>query len=344
MSLYSHRVESFKVELLDYKDRTLGLLQGVVGGQLAWNANSPLQGSGSIELVGSQDEIDFSSNRVRLWRIVGDEEWPLGVYVLAAPGTVYTATGTTRSIELIDKITVVKDDCITQTLQVTSGSNIIDAAVMQIEATGETRILATPSSATLSNTMTWEPGTSRLQVVNDLLTVAGYWSLTTDRQGQFILEPYVDPAERTTSWVFEEGQASLHTPEWEHELPLWEATNHVTLVSQEDDDENVWVASAVDDNPDSPTSTVNMRRVLNPIVEENVEASSQLDLQLQANRKLRDNSNVVGTLQVTHAFVPLWYRDGVQFRSQGMDTKATVVEMSMDLTPGSLVDAKWRQT
>ena len=154
MSLYGHRVESFRVELLDYQDRTLGMLQGVAGGQLAWNANSPLPGSGSIDLVGSVDMIDASSDRVRVWRVVGDEEWPLGVYVLAAPATNYTATGMTRSIELIDKITVVKDDCITQTLQVTSGSNIVDAAEQQIVATGETRILATPSDATLSNTMT----------------------------------------------------------------------------------------------------------------------------------------------------------------------------------------------
>lgn len=344
MSLYGHRVESFRIELLDYQDRTLGMLQSVAGGQLKWNANSQLPGSGSIDLVGSEDIINMSSDRVRPWRIVGDEEWALGVYVLASPSTEYTATGSTRSIELVDKITVVKDDCITQTLQVTKGSNIVDAALQQVRAAGETRVLATPSDATLSNTMTWEPGTSRLRVINDLLSVAGYWSLTTDRQGQFILEPYVDPADRTISWEFAEGETSLHRPEWSHELPLWDATNHVTLVSQEDDDENVWVATAVDDNPNSPTSTVNMRRVLNPIVEENVEASSALDLQLQANRKLRDNSNVVGTLEVTHAFVPLWYRDGVRFSSQGVGTKATVTEMSMDLTPGSLVDAKWRQT
>lgn len=268
----------------------------------------------------------------------------MGVYVLAAPGTEYSATGQARSVSLIDKITVVKDDCITETLQVAKGANVVAAAEAQVGATGETRILATPSGTVLSNTMTWAPGTSRLRIVNDLLSVAGYWSLYTDRWGQFVIEPYIAPADRPTSFVFEEGSASLHTPDWTYDLPLWDATNHVTLVSQEDDDENVWVATAIDDNPDSPTSTVNMRRVLNPIVEENVESSSQADLQDQADRKLRDNSNVVGVLEVNHAFVPLWYRDGVEFISQGMRTKATVTEMSMSLVPGSLVSAKWRQS
>lgn len=273
----------------------------------------------------------------------GFVEWPLGVYVMAAPSTEYSATGQQRTIDLVDKITVISDDRITETLQVAQGANIIAAVQQQIQATGETRILATASTATLTNTMTWEPGTSRLRIINDLLSVAGYWSLSTDRSGQFLVQPYIAPADRPVAWSFEAGAASLHSPEWEHEMPLWEATNHVTYVSQENDDGQVWVAYAIDDNPDSPTSTISMKRVLNPIVEENVEAASQLDLQTQANRKLRDNSNVVGQMSVNHAFVPVWYRDSVSFKSQGMDTKATIVEMSMSLEPGALVEARWRQ-
>jgi len=344
MSLYGHRVEGFRVELLDYRDRPLGDLGGVAGGQLSWNANAPVPGTGTLDLVELGQVIDYSANRVRPWWRVGGEEWPLGVYVLAAPSTEYSSTGRTRSIELTDKITVVSDDRIVQTLQVVQGRNVVDAAVAQIRAAGESRILATPSSAVLSNTMTWPPGTSRLSIINDLLAVAGYWSLATDRQGQFVVAPYVAPADRPVAWRFEEGATSLHSPEWSHELPLWEATNHVTLVSQENDDGTVWVAHAVDANPASPTSTVSMRRVLNPIVEENVEATSQAALQQQADRMLVENSNVVGVLEVAHAFVPVWCRDGVAFTSQGLDVRATVTKMRLDLEPGGLVSATWRQT
>lgn len=344
MSLFSHRQESFWVELLDHQDNSLGELPGVVGGEVSWNANAPVPGAGTLDLAEREEsDIDFSSQRVRPYIRVGDEEWALGVYVMASPTTEHSALGRTRSVALTDKITVVKDDCVTQTLQVTKGSNIIEAASAQILATGEQRILSTPSASTLSNTMTWPPGTSRLSIINDLLAVAGYWSLSTDRQGQFVLAPYRAPADRPVAWEFHEGELSLHSPEWAHELPLWDATNHVTLVSQEDDDGNVWVASAIDDNPDSPTSTVSMKRVLNPIVEENVEAASAAALQQQADRKLIDNSNVIGVISLNHAFVPVWYRDGVSFKSQGMDTKATITKMSLTLEPGSLVSAEWRQ-
>lgn len=345
MSLTTHRTERYRVEHLTRTDASLGYLDGIRGGRLEWNANATLPGGGSVSLVDRVgQEINLSQDRFRIWwEVEGNDPWPLGVYVLAAPSEMYSPEGIYRDITLIDKMTVVHGDLLTQTLQIAAGTNIIQQVVTQVQASGETRIAATPSTASLSNAMAWEPGTSRLTVINDLLTVAGYWALWTDGSGQFRIEPYIAPAQRPLTWDFEEGAASIHSPFWEYEVSLWEATNTVVLVSQANAAGVVWTASAIDDNPDSPTSTVSMGRTLNPIVEENVEASSQADLQAQATRKLIDNSNVIGKIRVSHAVVPIWYNEAVSFKSQGMDTTATVTKMSLSLTPGSLVSAEWRQ-
>ena len=341
--MIGHRVESFRVEHLTRTEAVLGDLDGVDGGELEWNANADLPGGGTLEMKERGQDLNYSSDRLRVWWSVNGEEWPLGVYVLAAPARDYTDTGTGRTIQLIDKLTVVRDDALLATLQLPAGTNIVDAVVQQILATGETRIAATESEAELTNPLTWDPGTSRLRVINDLLAAAGYWALWTDRFGQFRVEPYIPPASRPVAWEFHEGAASLHTADWQYELSLWEATNTVVMTSQADEDGNFWTAYAIDDNPDSPTSTVSMGRVLNPIVEENVEAASEADLQARAQRKLIDNSNVVGKLHVTHAAVPIWYNDAVSFRSQGFDARATVTKMRLTLEPGSLVEAEWRQ-
>lgn len=339
-----HRVERYLVEHLTKEDLSLGFLDGVSGGDLSFNANATLPSGGTVLLRDTDQEINFSRDRFRVWiEINGSDRWPLGVYVLAAPNTIYTEEGRTRQVTLIDKMTVIRDTLLTETLQVTAGTNIVDTVVQLIQYCGETRITATESNATLTNDISWDPGTSVARVINDLLIIANYWSLWTDRNGQFRIDPYVSPADRPVAWEFVEGDTSIHSPTWEHEFSLWEATNMVVLVSQEDDNENVWHATAVDDNPDSPTSTVSMGRVLNPIVEENVEASSQLDLQTQANRKLIDNSNVAGKLAVSHAQVPVWYNELVRFSDSGTDTLATITEMSIQLIPGSLVQASWRQ-
>lgn len=344
MSLTGHRVESIRVELLTNTDASLGDLDGVAGGNLVWDANADLPAGGSLQLVDVGQAINYSLNRVRVWwSVVGVQEWALGVYILAAPSASYTGSGITRQITLLDKLTVIKENVLTTTLQVTAGANIIDAVAAQIAATGETRVAVTPSSAVLTNAMTWDPGTSRLQVINDLLTAAGYATLWTDRLGMFRVEPYKAPGDRPVVWVFAEGESAIHSPSWEYELALWEASNTVVMTSQATAAGSVFLTSAVDENPDSPTSTVSMGRVLNPIVVENVEAASLADLEAQAVRVLLANSNVVGKLRVSHAPVPVWFNDAVQFTSQGVDTRAAVDRISLELRPGALMQSEWRQ-
>ena len=344
MSLTGHRTERILIEHLTKEDNSLGYLDGMEGGSLHWNANADLPAGGTILLEDLNQGINFSKDRIRVWwEVDGETPWALGVYVIAAPGITFRGDGKSRTLNLIDKLTIVKDDIITETLQLPAGTNAIEAARDQILAAGELRIARTPSSVVLTAPLTWYPGTSRLRIINDLATVAGYWSLWTDRTGQFRLEPYVSPANRPIAYSFIEGEVSIHSPNWQYELSLWEATNKVVMVSQADDNDNVFYSSAVDDNPDSPTSTVSMGRVLNPIVEENVEAESQVALDAMATRKLLDNSNVVGKVSISHAVMPVWYNEAVLFRSQGMDTLATITEMNIPLVPGSLAQDVWRQ-
>lgn len=294
----------------------------------------------------NNSETVYEERQIRNYdRVIEEEsyEWPLGVYVMAAPTTAYSEFLKSRSITLIDKLTVVRDDVLTSTYQVVAGGNIINAVVAQINAAGEYKIATTPSTKTLKNAMTWGPGTSRLKVINDLLTAAGYSPLWTDGMGQYRVEPYLRPNRRATVFTFKEGETSIHAPDWTYNMNIWEASNTVVLVSQPDSNGSFWKAVAEDRNPNSPTSLIAMNRVLNPIVQENVEAASLADLQDQADRILVDNSNVVGKLSVAHAMMDLWYNDKIRFISQGMDTFAIITQMSIQLTPGSLVSAEWSQ-
>lgn len=350
MNLTGHRIEEYRVELLNRKDESIAeSIDGVVGGQLQWNSSADLPGGGTLDIVDLGQKINFSSDRIRVWYRATNYgssdsvEWALGVYVMAAPTTAYDAISKRRSITLIDKLTVVRDDYLTETYQLAADSNIIDAVVAQIQASGETRISTTSSPKTLKNAMTWAPGTSRLTVINDLLKAAGYSTLWTDRLGQYRIEPYVSPADRAITYSFEEGEASIHSPDWSYDLNIWEATNSVLLLSQPDSNGSFWKALVEDNNSSSPTSIGKVGRTLNPIVQENVEASSQADLTAQAERILKDNSNVAGRLSVAHAMMPLWYEEAVHFSSQGMNTDAIITGMSVQLTPGSLMSAEWSQ-
>lgn len=341
-ALQGHRAEGYYVELLSSSGNTLAYLDGVTGMDLKWNSLADLQGSGSIQLLDTTQDINFSQDRVRLWwSMAGQNPWPLGKYVMSVPETSYTSFGRAYDVTLLDVITVMQEDVLLETLQYPAGVNVVAAAVAQVQAAGEMAISATPSATVLTNALTWSAGTPRLTVINDLLAIAGYWALWTDRYGTFRVDPYVPPASRTPSFTFEEGELAIHTADWQYETSLWNTTNTVVYVSQADDDGNTMTAYAINDDPASPTSTVSLGRPLNPIVEENVEASSQEDLQNQANLRLLNNSSVFGTLTVSHLPLPLWYNDTVRFKSQGVDTLASVWKMEWP-NPGGLVQATWR--
>lgn len=344
MSLTGHRVEQLLVEHLTHTEASLGYLDGVTGGSVKWRARANLKTTGSITLEKLDAGVNVSRDRIRLWWQVNNEEpWPLGTFVIAAPLVEYAEDGSSRELTLLDKLTIIREDHTLETVQVLAGTNLVEAAVSQVLATGESRVASTPSAAIASVPMSWPAGTPRISIVNDLLSAARYKSLWTDGLGQFRIEPYVEPSARATSFSFITGELSIHTWEWSYETSLWEATNTVVLISQAGDDEEPLVATAVDDNPDSPTSTVSMGRVLNPIVEENVEAESQEALQLMANRILIDNSNVFGIISIGHRPLPLWYDQVVRYVASGIDVRASISEMSLNLVPGSLMQAEWRQ-
>src|SRR5690606_24540072 len=122
VSLTGHRVERVRVELLNRNESSKGDLDGVAGGRLEWNAAADLPAGGNLDLVDRGQDINYSLDRVRVWwEVVGVEEWALGVYVLSAPSTQYTDSGTSRQITLLDKLTIIREDALVSTLQVPAG-------------------------------------------------------------------------------------------------------------------------------------------------------------------------------------------------------------------------------
>lgn len=337
------RVEEYIVTLLDKNEIPQGRLDGVTGGKITLAANSSVKGSGQLEWNRYSTDTDWSSARIQIKCITSDMgEIPLGVYVVAAPNRDYSGYQYARGIDLTDKLAILQDQILTSTYSILPGMNLVQAATQLILDLGETSIQATPSDVVAVNPRVWHPGTSLIQVINDLMDSVGYWSVWTNRLGSFMLTPWVSPSDRASSWAFSEGQNSLHLPEWQYETSLWEATNRVVLVSQEDENGTVLTSVATNDDPNSPTSTVRMGRVINPIVEEGVEAANQAVLDMLAERKLVDNSNVIEKISIDHLLVPLWYNEAVSFNSSGVQAMATIQRMDITLKPGSLVKTEMR--
>ncbi|QMU97854.1 hypothetical protein FVO59_12030 [Microbacterium esteraromaticum] len=330
-------------ELLDSEDRPIGELDGVTGGRAEIVAQSALGGSGRLVVDGRQN-IDWASNRVRAWFHDGDRSWPVGTYMFASPTDQHSGLGvTTHDVGLLTKMNVPAEDKVEARFSIAAGTEIIPAAVDLLTSTGETRVASTSSDATLTAALTWPAGTSKLGIINDLLQAAGYWSLWCDGSGQFRIEPYVDPQNRSITHRFAHGEESLHFPDWSREQNLADVPNRFLAIGRGDEENPPLIGIAKNDDPTSPFSRQARGRWITA-TEEGVEAESQQIIDQYAARKLRDLMDPVARISVSHAMLDLNPNDLVEFIPEdGVTRLATIQRMSMSFTPFTDIDAEWRQ-
>lgn len=344
--LAGHRTPVWVYELLNSSDEPLGRLDGVTGGGCTVAALARLGGSGSLTLDELGQGIDWQSHRIRISYDPGIPEvdpWPVSTMLFTSPKEHHTEFGLSYEVALLPKMQVIDEDTVEDRYSLDVGAPIISTVVALIQSTGETRVAVTPSDAVLTSGLTWEAGTSKLAIINDLMQAAGYWSLWCDGSGLFRVEPYVNPADRPIAWTFEHGEWAVHAPDWSREQDMSSVPNRFLAVGHGDEETEPLVGVALNENPDSPYSFQARGRWVTAS-ETNVEAESQEVIDQYAARKLLDAMSPVSRLEVGHAVLPLNPNELVRFIPEdGTPRLATVQSMKFRFEFDADCDAEWRE-
>ena len=340
-TLTGPRIEYSWVELLDADDHPVGALDGVVSCRVEHNVNAVIRGGMSLTLRG--DALEWATVRFRPWIVVNGLTWPLGVYLPASPALSHDEFGDTWDVPCVDKLSVLDQDVATSAYPVPAGVTVTTRIGSVIAGAGEYSMALTPSSLTTRSPMMWEPGTTKLRIVNDLLSSINYFSLWADRRGQYRGEPYRRPQDRPVTATFTEGEYAIHSPRWTREQDIAGVPNRVVLIVEGDDDNPGMTATATNADPTSPYSTVSRGGRVVARTYTNVEAADQSTLDNLAAHYLAEASTPSATLRVAHAPVPLDGNAVVRFTSGGVDTLAVVEGWQLDLKPGALMTGTWRE-
>lgn len=339
----SHRQASFVVRLLDAQDREIRVLDGVTGGSVQLSATTRLRASGELTIRATGEQIDWLSQRVRIdYEPEGMQGWPLGVFLFGAPKESASDEGRSWQVELLGKLAILDSASTEKTLTIPAGANLVATAKSLIEAAGEDRLAVTASSAVSRSAMVWEPGTSVLTVVNDLLSAAGYWSAWADGAGVVQLQPYQRPAARPRAFEFVEGDQAVHSADWARDQDLASVPNKVVLVGQGSDDMPALVGVATNEDPASPLSRQRRGRWITRS-ETGVEAADQETITALARRRLIDASTPQATLLVSHMPMPLMPNDVGRFASQGTDASVVLQSVSYRLDPTELCQSNLQE-
>lgn len=361
-ALAGPRITDYRFEILDADDHITGQLYTVTGGSVEWVSRTALHGGGTLDVADPGTAIDWLNIRIRpvvIWSrpdVPGESETPLGVFLPSAPVETWTDTGRTWSVELLDKLSILDVDIVTDpangnpvTYTAAVGANIIALVRGLIEDTGETTQAIIGAGKNVLAAMVWELGTSRLKIINDLLGAGGYRSLWIDGAGQYRVEPWIPPEDRTPTYAllapFTKGPASLMAPNWVRDRDVYDVPNRYVAITAGTGDAAALTSVAENLDPASPFSYPARGRWITRVLT-NADAADQAALDTIARRGLTSTTSVTGVLSVDHAFLPDLHMDDVTRvvnPDAGLDGLVEVTRLTVPFDPTALCRSELRE-
>lgn len=338
--LTGNRSSRVRVDVLTRLEAPKGTLAGEIGGSVDYTTHAAVKGGGRLSVVDVGQVVDWLNDRVRPVLIVeGIGETPLGVFMAAEAPEAWGGTGRTVTVGLVDKLSILDQDAVDTTYALAAGQVITTAVATLISSTGETNMAITPSPAVLSGPLVWDPGTTKLQIVNDLLAAANYFSLFCDGTGQYRAEPYVRPAARAIVAELVDGPTAMYLPALTRDVDIYAIPNKFIAVGVGDSVTPALVSTATNEDPSSPYSFPSRGRWI-VRTDTGVEAANQSTLDAYAQRRLIELTSPTSSVEIEHAYVPgLAINDAVRFRRvpAGIDARHVVSRTETPLDPTALV-------
>lgn len=181
-----------------------------------------------------------------------------------------------------------------------------------------------------------------LTYLSDFFRSAKY-KFDLDEMGQILLAQEQDTSSLQPVWTYDDGKNSILYPDQTMDHDLYKIPNVVEVTYSKGS--NNFFSRVVNDDPNSPTSTISrgreiLYRVSSP---EMVGTPTKAQVDEYAEQLLRNLSTIEYTISYTHAYCPVRVGDCVRINSErsGLtDIKAKVISQSIQCVPGCPVSEK----
>ena len=267
-------------------------------------------------------------------------EYPLGIFLLSSPERIEEGDQVYRDIEAYDGTIILDQDKFIERYIVKAGSRYDQAVIKILEEAGITKYNIEQSNKVLSNDIEYEPGTPKIEAINDLLNSINYTPIWVDGWGYFTSSKYIAPSDRSIDYEYLDNELSVIENGISEEYDLFNVPNK-WLVTYENvdggEDEKVFLQSSYENkNPENPTSTVNLGRVIVDYRQvEDIADQSALDEYVK--RIAFEASQIYGKIKFTTAVMPFHsYMDIIRIRNitLGLDANYTETSWKIPLEVG----------
>jgi len=331
------------VHVLDSENRRVGELDGIYDGTITSSTDARIKTAGRLSFAG-HDYIEWwGRTRLQPWVRVNGVEWNLGVFIPSSPTQRFGPHDVEFSIDIYDLLTILDEDCVAHVHSIPEGTNLIDHVLELISSAGVNQVAITPSDTVNAYPMTWEAGTPKLSIINDILDYCEYFSLTCNQDGVFVATPYVLPKDRPIAWKLYDGEKAVHSATYTHTRNLYSVPNRVVYLVQTAGtgipgvpEQYELRASYENHDPKSMFSYENRGRWVTQ-VKTDADATTQEELDEKVKKRIVRAQNPMEKLEIENAVLPLKLNEIVLFKSEHIWLVGAVRKWEMTLRPGELM-------
>lgn len=298
-------------------------------------------GSATIDITESVGE---SYIRVYLITIQNGitEKHPLGTFLVQTPTSSFDGKVRNVSMDAYTPLLELKEKEPPIGYSIPEDANIMENAFMITREAVRAPVVQAVCSDTLTGNFVSNTNDKWFTFIRDLISNAKY-ELALDEMGRILFNPKQDIASLQPVWTYNDDNSSILYPDIDMDHDLYGIPNVVEVIYSNGKDS--YYAKVVNDDPNSPTSTINRGREIpyrdtNPSL---VGRPTQMQIDEYATNLLRTLSSVEYTVTYTHGYCPVRLGDCVRlnYKKAGLkDIKAKVISQSIKCTPSCEVTEK----
>ena len=270
------------------------------------------------------------------------EKHPLGTFLVQTPSSSFNGKIRSVSMDAYTPLLELKESPPPLGYYIPKNSNIMNESYRITREHLRAPVVKTSCETDLYNNFVANTDDTWLSFISDLTANAKYY-LDLDEMGRILFSPKQDTASLRPVWTYTDDNSSILASDISMDHDLYGIPNVVEVIYS--DDYRNFYAEVVNDDPNSPTSTVNrgrkiIKRLTNP---ESIGIPTPSSLEEYAKRALKELSSVDYTITYTHGYCPVRLGDCVRinYKRAGItDVKARVISQSIKCEPGCQVTEK----
>lgn len=258
--------------------------------------------------------------------------YPLGTFLVETPSTKFDGKTHTVSADAYTPLKELKENPPPIGYSLLEKDNILNSAYLLCRENARAPVIKTENDTELHNNFVANTNDTWLSFISDLVDNASH-KLDLDELGRIIFSPKQDTASLQPVWTYTDNNSSILYPEVTVDKDLYEIPNVVEVIYSNGN--SSYYAVAVNDDPNSPISTVSRGRKVtyrdtNPSL---YGSPTEAQTQEYAERLLKEFSTLECKITYSHGYCPVRLNDCVRLnytRAGLTDVKARVIKQSIE--------------